>query len=85
MQETGFKDVRRFGRFMNESSFDSTPEFQQFRDVMRGVMSVPKKRVDRLVEAAKESSPRKGNPHAPGRKRAITRNPSESLQFSNHG
>ena len=36
---------------------------------MRGVLAVPKARLDALVEAAKESSPRKGNPHSAGRKR----------------
>jgi hypothetical protein len=54
---------------MKEPSFDSTPEFQHFRDVMRGVLAVPKARLDALLEAAKENSPRKGNPHAPGKKR----------------
>jgi hypothetical protein len=54
---------------MKEPSFDSTPEFQHFRDVMRGVLAVPKTRLDELVQAAKDESPRKGNPHAPGKKR----------------
>jgi len=58
---------------MKAAPFDSTPEFQHFKDVMRGVLSVPKKRLDELVEAAKESSPRKGNPHAPGQKRVRKR------------
>ena len=54
---------------MKAPSFDSTPEFQHFRDIMRGVLAVPKARLDALVEQAKESSPRKDNPHSPGRKR----------------
>lgn len=54
---------------MKEPSFDSTPEFQHFREVMRGVLAVPKKRLDELVSEAKENSPRNGNPHAPGQKR----------------
>ena len=58
---------------MKEPSFDSTPEFKHFTEVMRGVLSVSKERLDELVEAAKESSPRKGNPHAPGQKRVIKR------------
>jgi hypothetical protein len=58
---------------MKEAPFDSTPEFQHFKDVMRGILAVPKKRLDELVQTAKENSPRKGNPHAPGQKRAPTR------------
>ncbi len=40
---------------------------------MRGVLAVSKKRIDRLVAEARESSPRKGDPHAAGRKRAVRR------------
>jgi len=50
--------------------FDQTPEFGHFKEVMRGVLAVPKKRLDELVEAAKKSSPRNGSPNAPGRKPA---------------
>jgi hypothetical protein len=53
---------------MKEPSFDSSPEFQHFTEVMRGVLSVPKKRLDELVAEAKETSPRNGNRNAPGRK-----------------
>jgi len=53
---------------MKEPAFDSTPEFQHFREVMRGVLKVPKARLDELVKEAEKASPRKGNPHAPGRK-----------------
>jgi hypothetical protein len=59
---------------MKAKTFESTPEFQHFRDVMRDVLAVPKACLDALVEAAKESSPRKGNPNAPGKKRATKRN-----------
>lgn len=55
---------------MKEPSFDSTPEFEQFKNVMRRVITVPKERLDELVEQAKRESPRNGNPHAPGRKTA---------------
>jgi hypothetical protein len=58
---------------MKEPSFDSTPEFQQFREVMRGVLAMSKARLDELVREAKEDSPRNGNPMAPGRKRARKR------------
>jgi hypothetical protein len=54
---------------MKATPFNSTPEFQHFKDVMRAVLAVPKKRLDELVLAAKETSPRNGNPHAPGQKR----------------
>jgi hypothetical protein len=36
---------------------------------MRGVLAVPKGRLDELVREAKENSPRNGDPHAPGQKR----------------
>jgi hypothetical protein len=53
---------------MKEPAFDSTPEFRHFTEVMRGVLAVPKKRLDELVAAARETSPRNGNRSAPGRK-----------------
>ena len=40
--------------------FDSTPEFQRFKEVMHSVLAVPKKRLDVLVRAAKKESPRHG-------------------------
>lgn len=55
---------------MKPASFDASPEFQHFRDVMRKLMAVPKAELDQLVQAAKDSSPRKDNPNAPGRKSA---------------
>ena len=58
---------------MKEPSFDSTPEFKHFKTVMRGVLAVPKERLDALVLAAKEDSPRKGDPYAPGKKRKAQR------------
>jgi hypothetical protein len=58
---------------MKEPAFDSTPEFQHFRKVMRGVLAVPKTRLDALVKEAEKASPRKGNLHAPGRKRTNKR------------
>jgi hypothetical protein len=57
---------------MKEPTFDSTPEFQLFTEVMRGVLSVPKKRLDELVAVAKKTSPRNGRRNAPGRKKAKT-------------
>ena len=58
---------------MKELAFDKTPEFQHFKEVMRGVLAVPKKRLDELVRAAKENSPRNGDPHTPGQKRSKRR------------
>jgi hypothetical protein len=58
---------------MKEPAFDATPEFQHFTNVMRGVLSVPKKRLDKLVAAAKETSPRNGDRNAPGRKAATAK------------
>ena len=50
-------------------SFDSTPEFQRYKDVMRNLIAVPKAEVDAMVKQASDSSPRKNDPHSPGRKR----------------
>ena len=61
------------GRSMKAAPFDSTPEFQHFKEVMRAVLAVPKKRIDELVQEAKQNSPRRDNPHAPGQKRARKR------------
>jgi hypothetical protein len=55
---------------VKSASFESTPEFQHFRDVMRKLIKVPKAEVDQMVRDAAEASPRKNNPTAPGRKRA---------------
>jgi hypothetical protein len=53
----------------SSAPFDSTPQFQNFRERMRKVIAVPKATIDALVQAARESSPRKGKPNAAGRKR----------------
>jgi hypothetical protein len=58
---------------MKEPSFDSTPEFRHFKTVMREVLAVPKKRLDELIRAAKEESPRNSDPDAPGQKRVPKR------------
>ena len=57
------------GESMKAAPFDSTPEFQHFKEVMRAVLAVPKQRLDDLVRLAKETSPRNADPHAPGQKR----------------
>ena len=51
------------------SLFESTPEFQHFREVMKRVIAVPKAEIDRRLKASSEASPRKGNAIAPGRKK----------------
>ncbi len=48
--------------------FTATPEFARFKDIMRGLLAVPKAELDRMVKTAKEDSPRAGNPRAPGRR-----------------
>ena len=58
---------------MKESAFDEKPEFRHFKETMRKVLAVSKKRLDELVQEAKEKSVRNGNPHAPGQKRAAKR------------
>src|ERR1039458_2702142 len=57
------------GESMKAEPFSLTPEFQHFKEVMRAVLAVPKKRLDELVRDAKENSPRKSDLHAPGQKR----------------
>ena len=54
---------------MKEPAFDKTPEFQHFKEVLKSVLAVPKKRLDELVRVAKDNSLRNGDPHAPGQKR----------------
>jgi hypothetical protein len=46
---------------MKAVPFESTPEFRHFKEVMRGVLAVPKKRIDQLVESAKGKSSPKEN------------------------
>jgi hypothetical protein len=53
---------------MKPASFDSTPEFANYKDVMRKFIAVPKAEVDELIRKAKEASSRNRNPDAPGRK-----------------
>jgi hypothetical protein len=65
---------------MKDPSFDSTPEFQHFREVMRGVLKIPKTRSDELVREASEHSTRKDNSNAPGRKRKAKRKPRTQSQ-----
>jgi hypothetical protein len=52
-----------------DTPFDSTPEFQHFREVMKRVIKVPKAEMERRLKASSEASPRKDNPDSAGRKR----------------
>jgi hypothetical protein len=49
--------------------FKDSPEFANFTGIMKRLLSVPKSELDDMVRAAKEASPRAGNPKAAGRKR----------------
>jgi hypothetical protein len=57
------------GPRFNRTRFEATPEFDNFKAGMKKLLSVPKAVLDARVKAAKEASPRVGNPKAAGRKR----------------
>jgi hypothetical protein len=54
---------------MTAAQFEATPEFRRFKSAMRKILRVPKSELDERVRQAKETSPRFGNPNAPGRKK----------------
>lgn len=58
---------------MEPASFDSTPEFARFREGMTKFLSVPKSRLDPLVEETANASPRKADLNSAGRKPATKR------------
>ena len=49
--------------------FEATKEFANFKAGVKRLLAVPKAVVDARVKAAKEASPRVGNPKAAGRKK----------------
>jgi len=53
---------------MTAAQFEATPEFRRFKSAMRKILKVSKSELDERVRTAKETSPRFGNPNAPGRK-----------------
>jgi hypothetical protein len=53
---------------MTAEQFEASPEFRKFKSAMRKILKVPKSELDERVRLAKETSPRFGNPNAPGRK-----------------
>jgi len=55
-------------RLMTAEQFESSPEFRAFKRAMKKLLKVPKTELDALARYAKETSPRAGNPNAPGRK-----------------
>jgi hypothetical protein len=56
------------GPRFSRARFESTPEFANFKAGMNKLLAVPKAVLDARVRAAKEASPRAGNPKAAGRK-----------------
>jgi hypothetical protein len=54
---------------MTSEQFEASPEFRKFKSAMQKILKVSKRELDRRVQDAKETSPRFGNPNAPGRKR----------------
>ena len=53
---------------LSPEQFKATPEFRKFKGIMRRLLKVPKSELDQRVGEAKSTSPRAGNPNAPGRK-----------------
>jgi hypothetical protein len=53
---------------LTPEQFTATPEFRQFRGLMRRLLKVSKHELDERVRTAKAASPRAGNPNAAGRK-----------------
>jgi hypothetical protein len=53
---------------LTPEQFKASPELRRFKSIMRKLIKVPKAELDERVRMAKETSPRMGNPNAPGRK-----------------
>ena len=53
---------------LSAARFKATPEYANFKRGMIELLKVSKPELDARVRAAKEASPRAGNPNAPGRK-----------------
>jgi hypothetical protein len=49
--------------------FLDSPEFRKFRTGIKKLLKVSKAELDERVENAKRTSPRAGNPNAPGRRK----------------
>ena len=57
------------------TAFESTPEFTALKVTVGKLLKVSKAKLERRVAAAKEASPRKGNPKAARRKAATKQEP----------
>jgi len=53
---------------LTTEQFEASPEFRHMKTGMRKLLKVRKAELDERVQAAKEASPRTGNPRAPGAK-----------------
>jgi hypothetical protein len=54
---------------LGAARFKATPEYAKFTGIMKQLLKVPKAELDERVRAAKEASPRAGNPKAAGQKK----------------
>lgn len=66
IQETGAGEAEQPP--LTADQFEATPEFRKFKSATRKILEVSKADLDERVRHAKETSPRVGNPNAPGRK-----------------
>ena len=60
---------------LSAARFKATPEYANFREGMKQLLTVSKAELDARVRAAKEASPRAGNPNAAGRKPKLQKLP----------
>ena len=68
-KDNGKTRARETHPAFSRDRFESTPEFANFKVGMKKLLAVSKTVVDARVKAAKEASPRAGNPKAAGRKK----------------
>lgn len=66
-RETGAREAH--GPPFSRTRFEATAEFESFKAGMKKILAVPKAVLDARVKAAKQASPRAGNPRAAGRKK----------------
>jgi hypothetical protein len=58
------------GPRFSRTRFEATPEFAEFKEGMKKLLTVSKAKLDERVREHKANSPRIGDPKAPGRKRS---------------
>jgi hypothetical protein len=56
---------------LTKEQFESRPEFERFKTIVRDGLTISKSELDYMVRQAKRNSPRLGNPNAPGRKARV--------------